>query len=60
MRGIEQTPILAYAIIIVIVYLVVTDQDLLNLIPSEAIFVGMAIVAGIMYSKMRNQRSEYV
>ena len=60
MRGIEQTPILAYAIIIVIVYLVVTDQDLLNLIPSEAIFVGMTIVAVIIYSKMRNQRSEYV
>ena len=58
MRGIEQTPILAYAIIIVIVYLVVTDQDLRA--RSEAIFVGMAIVAGIMYAKMRNQRSESV
>jgi len=60
MRGIEQQPILAYAIILVIVVLVFIDRDLLKLLPRNTLFVGVAVIASILYFAIRKKTSTYV
>jgi len=60
MRGIEQQPIIAYAIILVIVVLVFLDRELLELLPRNTLFVGVAVLATILYFAIRNKTSTYV
>ena len=60
MRGIEQQPIIAYAIILVIVVLVFLDRDLLTILPRNALFVGFAFIAMILYLAIRSKTSTYV
>jgi len=60
MREIEQQPILAYAIILVIAVLVFIDRDLLTLLPRNTLFVGFAVIATILYFAIRKKTSTYI
>lgn len=59
-QGLEQKPVLVYAIILLVVYLVATDKDLQNLIKGEMVFVGMVVLAVLIYNRIRNLKSSYV
>ena len=60
MRGIEQQPIIAYAIILVIAVLVFMDRELLKILPRNTLFVGFAVLAMILYFAIRNKTSTYI
>ena len=60
MRGIEQQPIIAYAIILVIAVLVFMDRELLKVLPKQTLFIGVAVIAAILYFRIRNKTSTYV
>jgi len=60
MKGIEQQPIIAYAIILAIIVLTLLDQDLLNLIPRQTIIIGVIVITAILYLKIRTKTSTYV
>jgi hypothetical protein len=60
MRGIETQPIIAYAIILVIIALVFIDRDLLSLVSDQIIVIGVALIAVLLYSAIRKRTSSYV
>jgi hypothetical protein len=60
MRGIEQQPILAYVIILIIAVLVFMDRALLNLLPRNTILIGVAVIATIIYLAIRKKTSIYI
>jgi hypothetical protein len=60
MRGIEPQPIIAYAIILVIIALVFIDRDLMSLVSGQIIVIGVALIAVLLYSAIRKRTSSYV
>jgi hypothetical protein len=60
MRRIENQPILAYLIILVIIALVFIDKELLSLMPGRIIVVGIVLIAALISLGIRKRTSQYI
>ena len=59
-KGTEPRPIIGYAIVLFIVILVITNQELLEIIPGKAFGVGVilvSIVIGSFFTKIWTHRA---